>query len=476
MTSIGLVITKDKIKIVQLTGTYKKLCLFKTHILDSNRPQAELVWGIKKFLRENNIKTKYICLNIPRRQVLVNIIELPPLKRDLIAQALKYEIEEHIPYPMNEVYYDYQILGDEACLVEACLVNKKKTNILLVAVRKEIIDPYLQLLSQCGLKPKFIDVDSFGIINLCLELFSKEFKQKTVLLLTEGSESIEISLFKNENLEFTKSLPQRDKSHLIDDAVFSEEIKKIIDYFQTSTEGFKVDKIILTIATDNLVRRLKEELGIQTISVNPIASLLSKSGSNFKDLASPEITPFSCALRGIKEGLLRIDLSPMKEIITKETRKAIYTKTGILATIIFVLLNGIFYLHLAGKERKLQTIQTVIAQNKPAINKIMSQRTQLLEFEKDWTFLCQDQTLDVLLELSNILPDNVGLKNITFEGDKLKELRGRTSGSAASLLPILENSPYFEQVEFSGSIVKHTLANQEIEEFSLKADISKSEK
>ncbi|MFH1564136.1 MAG: pilus assembly protein PilM [Nitrospirota bacterium] len=492
MISIGLVITKDKIKIVQLKGTYEKLSLIKTHTLEkSDKSDKSDILGIKKFFRENNIKTKYLCLNIPRRQVLVNIIELPLIKRDLIAQALKYEIEEHIPYPMNEVYYDYQILGDEACLV-----NEKKTNILLVAVRKEIIDPYLQLLSQAGLKPKFVDVDSFGVINLCLELFSKEFKQNTVLLITGGNDYSEISLFKNGNLEFTKSLPS-----LVDDAVFLEEIKKIIDYFQTSTRGvtstpeFKVDKIILAIPADNLAKKLKEELGIKTLSVNPFVSLTSKTGSNVREQAPnvtdnrlpitdyrpAELTSITCVLRGIKEGLLRIDLSPMKEIITKEIRKAIYTKIGISATIIFILLNGIFCLNMASKERELQVIRTVIDKNKPILNKIMSQRTQLLEFQEDWTLLCHDKVneaslLDLLLELSNVLPSNVGIKNITFEGDKLKELRGRTLGSASSLLPILENSPYFEQVEFIGSIVKHTMANQEVEEFSLKADLSKKEK
>jgi len=58
-----------------------------------------------------------------------------------------------------------------------------------------------------------------------------------------------------------------------------------------------------------------------------------------------------------------------------------------------------------------------------------------------------------------------------IQKEHLKELRGITLGSASALLPILEASPYFEQVEFSGSIVKSKVENQEIEEFSLKATI-----
>lgn len=202
---------------MQLKGTYKKLKLIKSHTLQSDTSPSEKVLIIKRFLKKNNIKTKYICVSVPRRQILASIIELPAIKKGLIAQALKYEIEGHIPYPIEEVYYDYQVLGEQ----------EKKINILLVAVRKEIVDSYLQLLSQVGINPLFVDVDSFGVINLCLAVFSKEFKQHTVLLISGVVDCREISLFKNEKLQFTKSLPA-----LLDDATLLEEIKKIIEYFQ----------------------------------------------------------------------------------------------------------------------------------------------------------------------------------------------------------------------------------------------------
>ncbi|MEW6096121.1 MAG: pilus assembly protein PilM [bacterium] len=466
MVSVGLTVSKDKIKIVQLKGTHKKVELIKALALEVNTPSSEIALGIKRFLKKNNIRTKQLCLNLSRRQILVNIIELPAIKKDLITQALKYEVEEHIPYPIEEVYYDYQILGQE----------EKKTNILLVAVRKEVVDPYLQILSQTSLSPLFVDVDSFGVINLCLELFSKEFKQNTTLLISGSMDYNEISLFKNEKLQFTKST-----SALLSDSAFLEEIKKIIDYFQTSYEKFRIDKIILTdgIATNNLTKleqRLKEELGIPTISVNPVAYLTGKDNANLEDLST-----ISAAFRGIKEGRLKIDLSPMKGVIAKEIRRRNYIKTGILLTIIFILANGIFLLNLITKERNLHSIKAIINKNQHSVNELITQKNQLLEFQEEFKLLQgtkegkEIEFLDLLHELSTILPSNVWIKNITFEKDQLKELRGSTLGSASSLLPILEASPCFEQVEFSGSIVKHKIGNQEIEEFSLKATISRRE-
>lgn len=449
MISVGLTISKDKIKIVQLKGTEKKLGLIQSHTLESTIAPSEIAINIKRFIKKNNIRTKQISLNLPRRQILVSIIELPSIKKDLIAQALKYEVEEHIPYPMNEVYYDYQILEQQ----------EKKTNILLVAVRKEIVDAYVQLLSQVGLKPSFVDVDSFGVINLCLELFPDEFKQNTTLLISGSIESNEISLFKNEKLQFTKSLPT-----IVDDSVFLEEIKKIIDYSQTS-----IDKIILTEGISaNLTQRLKEGLGIPTISVNPVVALTGENSANIDTISS--------AFRGIKEGKLRIDLSPMKEDIAREIRKKNYTKTGVLLTIIVILSSGILYLNLMNKERHLQTISAIIHKKQPVVNEIIIQKKQLLDIQEEFKLLQGTkgvEYLDLLLELSTVLPTNVWIRNIIFEGNQLKELRGSTLGSAASLLPILEVSPYFEQVEFTGSIVKHKIKNQEIEEFSLKANIER---
>jgi Tfp pilus assembly PilM family ATPase/Tfp pilus assembly protein PilN len=460
MISVGLTISKDKIKIVQLKGTYKRLKLIKTYTLDASTSSSDIALSIKKFLKKNNIKTKYICLNLPRRQILASIIELPAIKKELINQALKYEVEEHIPYPIEEVYYDYQVLGE----------HDKKTNILLVAVRKEIVNSYLQLLSQANLSPLVVDVDSFGVVNLCLELFAKEFKQQTVLLISGGADCREISLFKNERLQFTKSLPI-----ILDEATLLEEIKKIIDYFQTQFDEFRIDKIILTegIST-KLVDRIKVELKIPAININPITSLTSIK----KSLDFDELTTVSSAFRGIKEGKLKVDLSPMKEIRAKEIRKKNYIRTGILCAIIIILLSGIFHINIITKERKLYTLKTIIQKNQPVVNEIIRQKEQLLALQEEFNILQNTnenkiEFLDLLLELSTILPSNVWIKSITFEGDQLKELRGCTLGSASLLLPILENSPYFKEVEFTGSIVKHKVKNQEIEEFSLKATINK---
>lgn len=292
MLSVGLTISKDKIYIVQLKGRDKKLRVIKTYSLASTTPPAEISLSIKRFFKKNNIKTKYIGVSLSRRQVLASIIELPALKKELINQALKYEVEEHIPYPIEEIYYDYQILSQE----------NKKTNILLVAVRKEVVEPYLQFLAQADVTPLFIDVDSFGVINLCLELLSNEFKQHTVLLISSGVDCNEVSLFKNEKLQFIKSFPDR-----LSESEFLEEIKKIINYFQTTSLEFKIEKLILT---EGISNKLKEELGIPCISVNPVVSFISKEGVNLE-----ELNAISAGYRGIKEGRLKIDLSPMKETL-----------------------------------------------------------------------------------------------------------------------------------------------------------------
>lgn len=198
--------------------------------------------------------------------------------------------------------------------------------------------------------PTFIDVDSFGVINLCLELFSNEFKQKTVLLINSSIDYQEISLFRNEGLLFTKSL-----SGVLNDSILLEEIKKIIDYFQVASDGFKVDKIILTEGID-LRQDLREELKIPVISINPVAYLTGKGNID-------ELSSVSAGFRGIKGGRIKIDLSPMKDAYAREIRKKNYTKTGILLSLIFILSNGIFYLNLKSKERDLHALKTIIHKN-----------------------------------------------------------------------------------------------------------------
>ena len=65
------------------------------------------------------------------------------------------EAEQYIPYDIDDVNIDYQVLGESE-------FSPDQLNILLVAVKKDLVAEYMELIQMAGLTPKIIDVDTFA--------------------------------------------------------------------------------------------------------------------------------------------------------------------------------------------------------------------------------------------------------------------------------------------------------------------------
>jgi type IV pilus assembly protein PilM len=115
-----------------------------------------------------------------------------------IEEAVKWEMEANIPLPLDQVYYDWQIIPDELPL------EKNKMNLLVVAIAKGAVDQTVAVLELAGLDPVGLEIES---IAQARSLLAEKNEKATVLIVDIGDRRTSFSINKGGVPCFTSSIP-----------------------------------------------------------------------------------------------------------------------------------------------------------------------------------------------------------------------------------------------------------------------------
>ncbi|MCM8813455.1 MAG: type IV pilus assembly protein PilM [Candidatus Omnitrophica bacterium] len=212
--SVGLDIGYSSIKLVQISragGSVRpELVNFSMKAIPS-QDAKDLAPAIQEVIEAAGITTRAVNTSVAGQMVIVRYIQLPVMTRDELEKALRLNAGKYIPFSLEEVIYDFQILGAPA-------KNDKSMRVLLVAVKKEIIRQHLALLQGIGLEPHIIDVDSFAIVN-SFQLVSQE-KQGTIAVVDIGADTTTTTILLGNEPYFSRDIPLGGKN--ITEAIRSE--------------------------------------------------------------------------------------------------------------------------------------------------------------------------------------------------------------------------------------------------------------
>ena len=112
--------------------------------------------AIKGVITSANIKQKEVNIALPESQVYTKIIEMPSLSEKELAAALKYEMEQYIPLPLDQVKTDWQILGSSGA-------QSKTTKVLIVAASLSLIKKYESIMDTLGIVPSTIETEMLSV-------------------------------------------------------------------------------------------------------------------------------------------------------------------------------------------------------------------------------------------------------------------------------------------------------------------------
>lgn len=314
--SVGLDIGTSAIKSIKLKhdkGAYELTALAVETFQGDLAPALEKViksWGINK-----------VKISVSGPAVIIRYVSLPRMLPEELRQALRFEAEKHIPFPIAEVSVDAHILRSD--------LADNKMLVLLAAVKKDFLNQRLKLLEGLGVKVDGVDIDSLALINAFSFNYPETDKTKTIALLNIGASFSNLNILEGtiprlsrdihiagnkiadslssdlKAAEISKINPQGEQSGKAAPAfeiVLSQlaaEIRPSFDYYESQSAS-SVGKIFLS-GGGSLFSGLKESLanvlGAEVDYWDPLKQITVAEGLDLSGISSMErATKFATAV------------------------------------------------------------------------------------------------------------------------------------------------------------------------------------
>lgn len=282
--------------------------------------------AIKNILTENKIKDKNSVLTIQSTSVITRDITLPTVKHEELDNMVKYEIEQYLPIVATEYIIEYTLIEE----VEEDGIKQSK--IQVAAMPKNMVENYLNLVKEAGLKPAALDIHS----NAVAKLFANPMAinqdtyslDRTIAFIDLGYRSIIIHILSKGKLAFSRIITlgareidseisitcnltleqaearkikeanldsrefERSSSETFQDTIRSKldiwmsEIQKIFQYYVSRSTGNRIDGIYLfggSSKLNGLPRYVEQALNIKTSKIDSLGFV--KAGRNIENFS-----------------------------------------------------------------------------------------------------------------------------------------------------------------------------------------------
>lgn len=234
---VAIDIGSSSIKLVQLNeikeGQYElsrfgMMPLDKECIVEGAIKKPDLVAeALKNLIKAEKIQSRYAVSAVAGEAVFIKKIKVPVMSEEELSAKITQEAEQYIPFDIDDVALDFQILGEintdkepedseESELNGGSQENdehKEGSNgdgemmeALLVAVQREVIDERTDIILEAGLKPTIIDLDVFALMNAA-QLTTDLSSMGTTALIDLGDSFTHINIIQDGAMGYTRDIP-----------------------------------------------------------------------------------------------------------------------------------------------------------------------------------------------------------------------------------------------------------------------------
>jgi type IV pilus assembly protein PilM len=154
--------------------------------------------GIARALKAGNFKYKRVIFAVPGQSVFVRNRLLPPVQESRLAQIVQYEIQQQIPFPLDQIALDYQVIKR---------TETKEYDVMMNAIKVETVDAFAGVMLDSKLKIDTVDVSPVATYNWLR--FNEELSQEpgeTTACIDIGASTTDIFIERDGEFRFTRSL------------------------------------------------------------------------------------------------------------------------------------------------------------------------------------------------------------------------------------------------------------------------------
>ena len=310
---VGVDISSTTVKLLELSvkngrywvESYALLPLPENSVVEKSILNSEAVGdALERVVNLSNPRSTNVAIAVPTSMVINKIIEMEADMTDEEREVqIRMDAEQYIPFPLDEVSLDFEILPDR-------LANPNRVNVLLVATRTENVDTRVEVLELAGLVAKVADVESYamerafsvfadtlpmgantvGILDIGHTMTTLSVLQKGKIIYTReqvfGGRQLTQDIQSRYGLSFEeagrakkeRTLPDDYDTEVLEpflDAVVQQAARSL-QFFFSSSQFNEIDHILLAGGIANipgLAKLLQQKLGYRVTIANPFLQM-----------------------------------------------------------------------------------------------------------------------------------------------------------------------------------------------------------
>lgn len=312
---IGLDISTTAVKLLELSKSgeryrvesYAVEPLPPNSVVEKNISDVEAVGeAIRRAVKRSGTRAKFAAAAVAGSSVITKTISMPAsLSDDEMASQIQLEADQYIPYPLEEVNLDFEVLGPAEN-------DPSRVDILLAASRSENVDVRVAAIERAGLVARVVDVEAYAMENACAFIADQlpdRGVDRTVAVVDIGATMTTLNVLHDLRIVYTREqvfggkqlteeiqrryglsyeeagmakrqggLPDNYVPEVLEPfkEAMAQQVSRSLQFFFTATQFTAVDEIVLaggSASIPGVDALIEAKLGVPTVVANPFTNM-----------------------------------------------------------------------------------------------------------------------------------------------------------------------------------------------------------
>ncbi len=235
----------------------------------------EVSKAIKVLLKDLKVNTKLAATALPEHETVSRLVSLPPLKETEIRDALRFEAETFVPYPLDQVSIDYEVVDED---------QAGRLSVFTIAAKNDLIANFVKIFKGAGLELTAIESPAVAMKRLLQQM---GVSTEATMAVDIGEKFSNIVTFRKSNIYFSRSMPVGGESltraisvNLGLDMASAEEYKKAYGIKEMELEG-KIKNAIMPVF-NSMAEEIRKAMALFAENGEQKIQLLVLSGGGSK--------------------------------------------------------------------------------------------------------------------------------------------------------------------------------------------------
>jgi type IV pilus assembly protein PilM len=201
------------VKLVEVTGSGTNLKV--TGLARERTPEGLVVQGViqdpksmgqflKQMIAKNGIRSRKAVVAVGGTAgMVVRVVEVPKMSTGELADTMKWQIEQYIPFAASDVEMAYQKIDDPVADADP----NAQMEVLIAVAQRDMVSGHLEALKLAGLEAVIVDVEPLAIGRALLDLSKTGLKSKTTVVINIGASGTEVGIYRDGVLRFPRTIP-----------------------------------------------------------------------------------------------------------------------------------------------------------------------------------------------------------------------------------------------------------------------------